>query len=40
MIEGRYGYSGLGGRDRGQCHGRRGHDFDWIPNPGMRSELG
>ena len=35
IIEGRCDYNGMGGCDRGQCHGCRGHDFDWIPNPGM-----
>ena len=38
-IEGSCGHNGLGGRDRGQCHGRRDRDFDWIPNPRMRSGL-
>ena len=38
-IEGRDGCGGLGGRDRGQGHGCRDRDFDWIPNPGMRSGL-
>ena len=39
IKEGRCGYDGLGGRDRGQCHGRRDRDFDWIPYPGMRLGL-
>ena len=38
--EGSRGHIGSGGRGHGECHGRYGRDFDWIPYPGMQGGLG